>query len=129
MGIFKKIFGIFRVQRQNSLSGRAQEMAKYLIIRKYRQLADINNCAPTSKTTDQTILDIYDRVVAAFNQVAESKNERIPAVNMNSIVFKFVQVYEMTGENHFEQHLKYEIDKYINEGLRPDYLQQEINLF
>ena len=73
-------------------------------------------------------MDIYDRVVAAFNQVAENREERIPAVNMNSIVFKFIQVYEMTGEKFFDEHLKYEVEKFISEGFRPDYLQQEIKL-
>ncbi len=128
MGFFKKLFRFSLIQKPKSLSGQVEQLASHLIIQKYRQLGIVNNCPPSSKTSDQSILDIYSKVAIAFNQVADSRGERIPAVNINSIVFKFIQVYEMVGETFFEEHLKYEIEKYKNEGLRPDYLQQEIRL-
>ncbi len=128
MNFLGRIFKLKNKLNPKSLSGHVHLTVNILIIRKFRQLAIANNCAPSVKMSDQTILFIYDKVVSAFNQVAESKDEKIPAVNINSIVFKFIQVYEMTGETFFEEHLKYEIDKYKSEGLRPDYLQQEIRL-
>ncbi|MBK9413560.1 MAG: hypothetical protein IPN61_09095 [Bacteroidetes bacterium] len=128
MSLFKKLFGFSTIQKPKSLSGQVEHLANKLIIQRYRQLGMANNCPPSSKTSDQAILDIYNKVAIAFNQVAGIRGERIPAVNINSIVFKFIQVYEMTGETFFDEHLKYDIDKYKSEGLRPDYLQQEIRL-
>lgn len=129
MGFFKKLFGGSDEQKPKTLLDQAQQLGGQLIVSRFRSIAKANNCAPTDKTSDQKIMEIYQQVGTAFRQEAENRGERIPAANLNGIVFKFIQVYEMAGDQFFYEHLKYEIDKYHREGLRPDYLQQEINLF
>lgn len=60
---------------------------------------------------------------------------------LNRIVMKFLQLYEMRfekdeksgldeaiAEKFFCDHLKYEVEKYLVEGLRPDY-KRELPLF
>ena len=41
---------------------------------------------------------------------------------------KFFKVYEEFGEDFMKEHLEYELKKYKNEGLRPEY-QRGISLF
>jgi hypothetical protein len=41
---------------------------------------------------------------------------------------KFFNVYEEFGEDFMKVHLEYELDKYLQEGLRPEY-QRGISLF
>ncbi len=99
-----------------------------LIINAYREIAAANNLAPTSKTSDQKIIEIYQRVSSAFRVASKQRNEIIPAGYLNTIVLKFFLVYEMMGDTMFYEHLKYEVDKYIQEGLRPEY-KQDLKLF
>ena len=51
-----------------------------------------------------------------------------PADNLNTIAMKFFKVYEEFGEDFMKEHLEYELKKYKNEGLRPEY-QRGISLF
>src|SRR5439155_12043692 len=78
-------------------------------------------CAPTSKTSDQKIIEIYRKVATAFRQAADKRGETIPAEVMNHIVWHFLQAYEDSGDAMVESHLAYEVQKYAKEGLRPDY--------
>ena len=100
-----------------------QEVGGKLIIQGYRRIAAQHGCAPTSKTTDQKIVQIYSTVGTAFHQAEEQRGEHIPAPYLNTIVLKFLQVYEMGGDQFMEEHLKYEVEKYLVEGLRPEYKQ------
>lgn len=104
-----------------------QEVSGRLIVKGYRKIAALHGCAPKSTTSDQTIIEIYTLVSKAFQQAAEQRNERIPALITNRIVLTFLQAYETMG-NHWQQHLQYEVKKYSVEGLRQDY-QQEVPLF
>ena len=104
-----------------------QDVGSRLIIKGYRKIAAQHGCAPTAKTTDQKIMEIYTLVTTAFHQAATQRGERIPALVDNYIVLKFFQLYEMLP-GHLEQHLQYEVKKYLAEGLRPDY-KQELPLF
>ena len=79
-------------------------------------------------TSDEKIMEIYSRVCSAFSQAAERRGEHIPAVYLNRIVLKFLQVYEKMPQHFFDEHLRYELDKYVAEGLRPEY-RQELPLF
>jgi len=47
---------------------------------------------------------------------------------MNTIVLKFLQIYENMPAEFFSQHLAYEVDLYAKNGLRPDY-QRDLKLF
>jgi hypothetical protein len=122
------LFDFFKKKKPKTISDQVQELGGPLIINGYRQLAKINGTAPTSKTSDQKIIEIYQQVGSAFKEASSVRNEHLPAGHMNTIVFKYLQVYEMMGEKMFFEHLKYEVDKYINEGLRDDY-KQNLNLF
>lgn len=125
MSFLEKIFG---TRKPRTLLDDVQETGGKLIVRGYRNLAAASGLAPTTKTTDEKIVQIYSRVGTAFNEAAKQRNERIPALHLNSIVFKFLQVYETLGENFMEDHLHYEIKKYLNEGLRDDY-KRDLPLF
>ncbi len=73
-------------------------------------------------------MEIYSRVITAFRQAAEQRGEIIPAEFLNRIVLQFLFIHERMPAFFFDEHLRYEIDKYIREGLRPDY-KQELPLF
>lgn len=90
--------------------------------------ASTRGIAPSSKTSDEKIIEIYQKVGTAFRQVATQRSEIISAGVLNNIVLKFFQIYEGYGQEMFDSHLNYELSKYQNEGLRPDY-KIEINLF
>lgn len=104
-----------------------QDVSSRLIVKGYRGIAAQYGCAPTAKTTDAKIIEIYMLVTTAFHHAAKQRGEHIPASVGNHIVLKFFQVYEMMPR-HFEGHLRYEVEKYLNEGLRDDY-RQELELF
>jgi hypothetical protein len=110
----------------------AQETSGKLVVKGYRRIAAQLGCAPTAKTTDQKIMEIYSTVSTAFNQAAERRGEHIPALYLNTIVLKFLKVYELfygsPFPQRFQEHLQYEVNKYLAEGLRPDY-KQELPLF
>ena len=114
-----------------------KKLAADVIISGFRRLAAHNQCAPTSNTSDEKIIEIYSKVTAAFNEAAKKRGERIRAVYLNGIVMKFLQMYEwrfkkddkppldeQTAEKFLWDHLQYEIDKYLAEGLRPDYRRE-----
>ncbi|NDW11140.1 hypothetical protein [Dysgonomonas sp. 520] len=105
-----------------------REVIEPLVIRSYRNIAYQNGIAPTSKTSDNKIIEIYSKIGSAFKEASKQRNEHIPAVYLNTIVLKFYQVYEMGGDVFLEEHLKYEVDRYLRAGLREDY-KHELKLF
>ena len=114
--------------KKRTLLDEVQEVGGTLIVSGYRRIAAQHGCAPSAKTTDQKIVEIYSRVGTAFRQASQQRGELMPALILNFIVFKFLQVYEMMGEQMLQEHLQYEVQKYLAEGLRPDY-RQELSLF
>lgn len=102
---------------------------------------------------DDLILEIYRHVGCSFRAVARERGEVIHSAIINKIVLKFIDVYRMseqlkrnpegvegyeslkenlpTLENYdfFEDHLRYEIEKYRREGLRADYSRNPLHLF
>jgi hypothetical protein len=121
----KRLLSIFR---KRTLFDDVKELSKKVIVSGYRRIALLHGCAPTEKTSNEKIIEIYSKVCTAFQQAAKQRGTRIPALNLNFIVLKFLQVYETMGDVAFDSHLKYEIGKYISEGLRPEY-NQELRLF
>ncbi|WP_026978642.1 hypothetical protein [Flavobacterium tegetincola] len=123
------LFDFFKKKQQpKTLLEQAQALGGPLIVNGYRSIAAANNMAPTSKTSDQKIIEIYQRVGSAFREASKQRNEHIPAGYLNTIVLKYFQVYEMMGDMMLDENLKYEVDKYIQEGLREDY-KQDLKLF
>ena len=102
--------------------------AMAIVINGYRRIAAERNIAPTSKTSDEKIIEIYRFVGGVFNDAAKQKGEHIPAKYLNTIVLKFYQVYELGGDIMLKEHLKYEVEKYAREGLRQDY-KEDLNIF
>lgn len=113
--------------KKRTLLDRAQESSSKVIVSGYRRIGAQLGCAPTAKTTDQKIIEIYTKVGTAFHEAAIRRGEHIPALYLNSIVLGFLKLYEMVGDQFVQQHLQYEVDKYLAEGLRPDY-KQELSL-
>ena len=98
------------------------------LVKRLRNIGEYNNTAPTEKTSDKKIIEIYTLICSSFRKASSEKQERIPADNLNTIAMKFFKVYEEFGENFMQEHLEYELKKYKNEGLRPEY-QRGISLF
>lgn len=95
-----------------------------LVVSSYRRIAFQNGIAPTSKTSDDKIIEIYSKIGSAFKEASKQRNEHIAAGYLNTIVLKFFQVYEIGGDIMLDEHLSYEINKYLTEGLRSDYKQE-----
>ncbi len=98
------------------------------LVRRLRSIGEYNNTAPSSKTTDEKIIEIYRLICSSFREQSKLRNEHIKANCLNTIALKFFNVYEEFGEDFMKEHLEYELKKYANEGLRTDY-QKEISLF
>jgi hypothetical protein len=73
-------------------------------------------------TTDAKIVEIVQMVMTAFKQAAESKGESISGTVLVNISTKFIKVYDLSDEEFFLEHLKYELTLYLSSGLRDDYL-------
>jgi hypothetical protein len=117
-----------KTKQPQNLYEQVMSSAIPLTVNGYRRIAATNSCAPTSKTSDQKIIEIYRHVGSAFKEASKQRNEHIPAGYLNTIVLKFFQVYELGGDLMLDEHLKYEVNKYIRGGLREDY-KQELKLF
>lgn len=125
MSWIKKLFGS---SEPRTMLDEAQEVGGKLIVAGYRRLAIQHGCAPTSKTSDTQIIEMYKKVGTAFRETSNQRGEQLPAGTLNFIVWKFLQVSEMLGNEMVDEHLAYEIRKYSQEGLRPDY-KQDLKLF
>jgi len=102
---------------------------KEITIKAFRGLGQANGgIPPTKRTSDEDILKIYQEVVNAYKEVEGLRNERIPATSLNVIAMHFFKVFETQGEIFYKEHLEYEINKYIEKGLR-DYQTQGVELF
>ena len=124
--------GLFNFNKKKeapkTMLDRLQDFAFPAIVNGYRRIAVEKNTAPTSKTSDQKIIEIYQLVGTAFREASQKRNEHIPAGQINNIVLNFIIAYEMMGETMVKEHLKYEIEKYLREGLREDY-RQDLKVF
>ena len=98
------------------------------LVKRLRSIGEYNNTAPTSITTDEKIIEIYKLICSSFREQSKIRNEHIKANCLNTIALKFFNVYEQFGEDFMKEHLEYELKKYANEGLRPEY-KKEISLF
>ena len=105
------MFGLFKKKKRTLL-----DELNDVTVKMYRPLL-VNN----KNISDEKILEIVQTTMRAFTQAAESKGEKIPGSVLINISAKFIRVYDMSGQEFFLEHLKYEIKKYLTEGLRPDY--------
>lgn len=117
-----------KVGQPKNYAGASNDLAPKLVVQGYRRHANEKGGAPTHKTTDQQIVEIYGKVGTAFRTAARQRGEHLPTLTLNFIVLKFLTVHEMLGKDMVESHLQYEVDKYSKEGLRDDY-RRELHLF
>ncbi|MDD3878064.1 MAG: hypothetical protein PHT69_15705 [Bacteroidales bacterium] len=124
--------GFFNFFKQKTKYEKLLSMVGPMLVEAYRNIAKERGLAPTSKTSDKKIIEIYLSVEAAFKNAASQRNETLGQENINYIAFFFYQVYEgYEGDLCdvlFQNQLDYEIKKYIKEGL-PKRFQQELVLF
>jgi hypothetical protein len=123
----KEVGDVSTAQPQSMLNV-SQDVAGKVIVDGYRRLAAEHGCAPTAKTSDQEIVELYQKVSTAFRKAADQRAERLAAGTVNCIVWKFFKVSELLGNDMVDRHLSYEVQKYLDHGLRPDY-QQALKLF
>lgn len=133
-GISLILLYAYRSNRRNQ-SGKSEPLLNQVmgaatdaIVTGYRKIAAANGCAPTQKTTDREIVELYYKVASEFKDAAKSRGEYLRAGVINRIVLKFLQLKESMGEPFLDDHLSYEVEKYRSEGLRSDY-QHELSLF
>lgn len=122
MSFFKKLFS-----GQQKPRTMLDELNSVLVLA-YRRLAKSRGTAPSDKTSDEKIVQIYSNVTTAFREASKSKGEFIPANILNNIVLYFFQAYETVGEEFMNEHLEYEINLYKSSGLREDY-KEGLDLF
>lgn len=92
-----------------------------IIVKAWRSFAKENGTAPTSKTSDEKIIEIYSKVFNEFKKASETRGEVITVDVSNLIAYHILAVYEKSGEDYMNEHLEYEIDLYKKSGLREDY--------
>jgi hypothetical protein len=107
--------------------GQALTASGELIVESYRKLGSQLELAPTSRTTDDEIIETYKNVGSEFKKIASLRGERLSADILGGIVFKFLQVKEKLGKDFEKEHLDYELQLYHREGLRDEY-KKGINL-
>lgn len=128
--MIKKLFRVVTEKPQTALDAAQDAIAKFMLTR-YRYMSSHSHkgCAPTVKTTDQQIISIYKKVCTAFWEASGQRGEDISIETINGIVWKFLQVREMAGDEFLDEHLGYEIEKYIHDGLRLDYVKMSKSEF
>lgn len=109
-------FDIFRKKERT-----AYDVLKDNTIKLFRITAQSNNFQQVNSLSDEKIMNIAQEVMSTFKNAAEKKGEIIPGGYLLTIAMKFIIVYATTSEVFYKEHLNYEINKYINEGLREDY--------
>lgn len=120
------LFNLFKKETPKTMRDALKEIGEPFIANFYRNYTANSMLPLTSKITDKEILEVYQQVGTAFSEVAKQRNETIKSGVINSIVLKFLTLKERAGEVMYNEHLKYELNKYLNEGLRADY-KDEIN--
>jgi hypothetical protein len=120
--------GVNRDSLRADESSGAINLPDGFIVAQYRAHAATQgaDCAPTSKTSDARVLEVYHAVLRAFGEVASDRSELLEPSWLNFIAWKFMQVEEMLGQEMLASHLAYETRRYREEGLRPEY-RNELN--
>ena len=111
------LFDLFKKKEPRTMLDEVQDAT----VKLFRNIGETNGVPPTKKLSDKKILEISQEVMTAFKEAGEEKGEHIPGGYLMTIAMKFFAVYEQFGEKFYYEHLNYEINKYINEGLREDY--------
>jgi len=130
MGLFSFFSNIFKPKSDYE---KLRSMVGPMLVKAYRKIAKERGLAPTSKTSDKKIVDIYIQVENAFKEAAKQRNEEIPQPNIHYIVLYFYQVYEGYQGNDlceslFQSQIDFEIKNYLSKGL-PKRFCKELHIF
>ena len=130
MTIFYSVFyfSYYILKRKPQEPGSFEDKLNAGLVKRLRNIGEYNNTAPTEKTSDDKIIEIYELICYSFRKASKERNEHIAPDKLNTIAMKFFNVYEEFGEDFMKTHLAYELNKYTNEGLRQEY-QKGISLF
>lgn len=101
--------------------GNGSRRGSRLIVEGYRRVSRRQAAAPTDKTTDAEILQLFERVGSAFKSVAYQRGEYLKGPRVNYIVWRFLQVYEDMGREAFDHYLQDELTRYRERGLPAAY--------
>ena len=74
--------------------------------------------------SDKEIMYVSLIILKLFTEAGqEYRNEEISYDIILNITDQFLVLYQMSGFDFFHKHIKYELNKYVDEGLRDDYIQ------
>ena len=123
MRLLSKIFGFNkkRIADETFIKDMEIENEHYEVIQMFRNKTKENNIKLS--ITDKEIVYISQSIFYYFPQVAKNRGEKIDSNILFSIAESFMYKYQMTGNDFYLKQLQYELDKYMNEGLRNDYVE------
>ena len=107
--------------RERRLRAMGVSRGSRLIVNGYRRIARRRAMAPTKKTTDAEILNLFEQVGSAFKSVAYQRGESLKASRINYVVWKFLQAHEDMSKDDFDNHLQQQLENYHKNGLPPAY--------
>jgi hypothetical protein len=111
-------FDIFNKKKERTMYDEFQETTVKLF---RNAIGNANGIADINTLSDEKILEIAQEVMTRFKDAAEKKGETILGGYLLTIAAQFIVTYAMAGEKFYYEHLNYEINKYMTEGLREDY--------
>jgi hypothetical protein len=112
MGLLGKLFG----NKQSSSRRTALDAFNESAIRVFRARG-----GGLQGISDDEILEVSKEVMGAFKVAAEHKGEHIPGGYLLTIAMYLLLCYQMRGKKFYIEHLQYELDRYIEMGLRENY--------
>lgn len=65
--------------------------------------------------------DLLKTVLKEFASIAEERGEEISGRALKEIGIKFLALYQMSGPDFTKEHLRYELQRYRQHGLREEY--------
>lgn len=106
------MFGLFKKKKPRTMLDEFNDA----VVKMYRPLIKNNH-----DISDAKILEIIQTVMRVFKEASERRGENISGKSLSKIASKFVVVYDTLGETFYLDHLKYEVNLYLESGLREDY--------
>lgn len=106
------MFGLFKKKKPRTMLDEINDA----VVKMYRPLIKNNH-----DISDAKILEIIQTVMRVFKEASERRGENISGDSLGKIASKFIVVYDTLGEKFYLDHLKYEVNLYLESGLREDY--------
>ena len=100
---------------------RAAAIRRRALIAAYRGQGTRLGRAPGALTPDAAVIDVHERVTAAYARVAGERGETLTPARLHYIAWRFMETRETLGDDMLRSHLRHELRRYRAEGLRPDF--------